>query len=93
MLTDWMCLAFGRDPEEDAGNYNGEMAPCRLFQAGDGTPSRWEQPGKTFSLEGRCSSPAPVFLPAMVVQRVSTLEPSRRWVALSLWTRDKNKSL
>lgn len=31
-------------------------------KAGDGILSLWEHPGKTTSLEGHCSSPAPVFL-------------------------------
>lgn len=29
---------------------------------GDGIPPPWEHPGKTTSLEGQCSSSAPVFL-------------------------------
>lgn len=66
MLMDWMCLTLGRDPEMDAGNYDGEMALCRLGSPAkpkkDGIPSPWEHPGKTPSLEGQCSCPAPVAL-------------------------------
>lgn len=50
----------------------------QLNKAGDGIPSPWEHPGKATSLEGHCLSSALMFLPTMVLQRVTTLEPSRR---------------
>lgn len=49
----------------------GGLAPSRPVRvrgvpqpskAADGIPSPWEHPGKSNSLEGYCSSPAPMFL-------------------------------
>lgn len=80
VLMDWMCVALGRDPEVDAGNYDGG---CRLIPSQTKMVSHL--PGsiqERFScLEGSdlwCSPPAPVFLPVLAVQRVMTLEPSLR---------------
>lgn len=97
MLMDWMCLTLGRDPEMDAGNYDGEMALCRLGSPAKPTRMASHPLGsiqeKPPLWKGSAHAQLPWLLPRRVVQRVMTLEPSRRWVALSLRTRDKNRSL
>lgn len=47
-------------------------------QAGDGIPSPWEHPGKVPLWKGSAHPQFLWLLPGVVVQRVTTLEPSRR---------------